>query len=37
MQFMEDTFGTTDTFKGGGKESYGMYKVDPDTGEEIEV
>jgi hypothetical protein len=37
MQFMEDTFGTTDTFKVGGSGSYGTYKVDPDTGKEFEV
>ena len=37
MQFMEDTLGSTDTFKVGGAGSYGTYKVDPDTGEEFEV
>jgi uncharacterized protein len=37
MQFMDDTFGTTDTFKVGGSGSYGTYKVDPDTGKEFEV
>jgi uncharacterized protein len=37
MQFMEDTFGSTDTFKVGGSGSYGTYKVDPDTGKEFEV
>lgn len=37
MQFMEDTLGTTDTFKVGGSGSYGTYKVDPETGGEFEV
>ena len=37
MQFRENTFGTTETFKVGGSESYGTYKVDPDTGKESEV
>jgi hypothetical protein len=37
MQFMEDTFGTTETFKVGGSGSYGTYKLDPETGREFEV
>ena len=37
MQFMEDTLGSTETFKVGGAGSYGTYKVDPQTGAEFEV
>ena len=34
MQFMEDTLGTSDTFLTSGKRT---YKVDPDTGAEVEI
>ena len=35
MLFMEDTLGTTGVFKK--EEGYGVYLVDPDSGEEVDV
>ena len=37
MQFMEDTIGSTGVFRLDYDKGYGTYRVDPDTGKDIEV